>query len=102
MLGDVHGSGALDGVAELCGQCRLCEEEGLFCGLSSGANVLAEGTLLPGLPGQAEHWSAMDLSRLTEQPTRAALLVYLAVEGEVNRDGAQAILWGRRLRVREG
>ena len=37
----------------------------------------------------------VELTRLAEQPTRAALLVYLALERDVTRDVAQGVLWSR-------
>jgi len=36
-----------------------------------------------------------ELTRLAEQPTRLALLVYLALERDVTRDVAQDVLWSR-------
>jgi DNA-binding SARP family transcriptional activator len=35
----------------------------------------------------------VELSRLAEQPTRAALLVYLALERDVTRDMVQGVIW---------
>ena len=34
-----------------------------------------------------------ELTQILDQPIRAALMVYLAVEGEVTRDAAESVIW---------
>lgn len=36
----------------------------------------------------------LDLKPILDQPVRAALLLYLAVEGQGTRDGAEGVIWG--------
>ena len=38
---------------------------------------------------------ARGLSRLAEQPTRAALLVYLAIERDLTREAVLGTIWSR-------